>query len=133
MQFKTAVTEFKFSFLQGSGQINKINIPIRVELPVAGINDYVQGQLGTYSYSASNGWYRLPTVTDYSLSRVIGELDRPGAIVAAAEGVLPPLSVPTYIRESMERIQAIYELKSIKNKPLNKCFYDAKRYIETHF
>ncbi|MGI6622769.1 MAG: hypothetical protein ACOX4T_06485 [Acetivibrionales bacterium] len=119
MQFKTAVTEFKFSFLQGSGQINKINIPIRVELPVAGINDYVQGQLGTYSYSASNGWYRLPTVTDYSLSRVIGELDRPGAIVAAAEGVLPPLSVPTYIRESMERIQAIYELKSIKNKPFN--------------
>lgn len=119
MQIKTAVTDFRFSYIQGAGLINKINVPIRVELPVANINNYVQGQLGAYSYNAGSGWYKLPTVTDYSLGRVIGELGRPGAVVAATEGVLPQSVVPSYIRESMDRIQAVYELKSIKNKPFN--------------
>lgn len=119
MQIKTQVTDLKFSYIQGSALISKINIPIKVELPIAGISSYAQGQIGTFSYNASKGWYKLPTFTDYNLSQVVGELDRPGAVVAATEGVLPPLSVPSYIKESMERIQAIYDLKSIKNKPFN--------------
>ena len=129
MQFKTAVTDFRFSYLQGSGQISRINVPIRVELPVADISNYVQGQLGTYGYNPGKGWYKLPTVNDYSLKHVIGELDRPVAVVAATEGILPQPGVPSYIKESMERLQAVYDLKSIKNKPFNHNAYMTQKDI----
>ncbi len=119
MQIKTAVTDLKFFYIQGLSQINNINLPIRVELPVSGLANYVQGQIGTFSYNTTKGWYRLPTFTDYNQNRVVGELDRPGAVVAATEGILPQSNVPSYITQSMERIQSIYDLKSIKNKPFN--------------
>ncbi|MGI6085516.1 MAG: hypothetical protein ACOYIF_08725, partial [Acetivibrionales bacterium] len=70
-------------------------------------------------YNSARGWYKLPTFTDYSLGRVIGEMDKPSAIVAATEGLKPDTDVPVYIRESMERIQKVYDLKSIKNKNFN--------------
>ena len=50
---------------------------------------------------------------------MIGELDRAGAIVAATEGIKPQPTVPVYIRESMDRIQKIYDLKSIKGRNFN--------------
>lgn len=118
MAIVTPVTDFKFSYING-GLISAINLPIRVELPVAGITSYLQGQIKTFAFNANQGWYKLPTFTDYSHSRVIGELDKPGAIVAAADGIKPQTTVPVYIRESMERIQKIYELKSIKDRNFN--------------
>lgn len=118
MAIKTPVTDFKFSYKNGS-PISIFNQPIRVEFPIAGITSYVQGQIRTFAFNTRQGWYRLPTVTDYSSSRVIGELDKPGAIVAATEGIKPQATVPVYIRESMDRIQKIYDLKSIKEKNFN--------------
>ena len=115
MAIKTPVTDFKLSYINGS-PISILNRPIRVELPVAGITAYAQGQIKTFAYNSSQGWYKLPTFTDYSLGRVISQLDKPGAIVAATEGLKPQTTVPVYIRESMERIQTIYDLKSIKNE-----------------
>ncbi|MGI6084731.1 MAG: fibronectin type III domain-containing protein, partial [Acetivibrionales bacterium] len=88
MQIKTPVTDFKFSYIQG-GQISMLNLPIRVELPVADITNYAQGQIKTFAYNSARGWYKLPTFTDYSLGRVIGEMDKPSAIVAATEGLKP--------------------------------------------
>jgi len=118
MAIITPVTDFKFSYINGS-PVSAINLPIRVELPVAGITSYMQGQIKTFAFNSNQGWYKLPTFTDYSHSRVIGELDKPGAIVAATEGIKPQATVPVYIRESMERIQKIYDLKSIKDKNFN--------------
>lgn len=118
MNFKTPVTDFKFSYIQGS-PINTLNIPIRVELPVTDIRSYAQGQINTFACSSNQSWYKLPTFTDYSLGRVIGELDKPGAIVAATNEIKPQTTVPLYVRESMERIQKIYDLKSIKNTNFN--------------
>jgi len=118
MTIITPVTDFRFSYINGS-LISAINLPIRVELPVAGITSYMQGQIKTFAYNSMQGWYKLPTYTDYSHSRVIGELDKPGAVVAATERIKPQTTVPAYIRESMDRIQKIYDLKSIKDKNFN--------------
>jgi len=118
MAIITPVTDFKFSYTNGS-PVSTLNLPIRVELPVAGINSYLQGQIKAFAFNSKQGWYKLPTFIDYSHSRVIGELDKPGAIVAATEGIKPQTTVPVYIRESMERIQKIYDLKSIKDKNFN--------------
>jgi hypothetical protein len=118
MQIKTPVTDFKFSYGNGS-PISIFNQPIRVELPVAGISGYAQGQIRTFAFNTRQGWYKLPTFTDYSSSRVIGQLDKPGAVVAATEEIKPQTTVPVYIRESMDRIQKIYDLKSIKDKNFN--------------
>ena len=118
MAIKTPVTDFKFSYTNGS-PISMLNRPIRVELPVAGITGYLQGQIKTFAFNSNQGWYKLPTFTDYSSARVIGELDRAGAIVAATEGIKPQPTVPVYIRESMDRIQKIYDLKSIKGRNFN--------------
>lgn len=118
MQIKTPVTDFKFSYGNGS-PISLFNQPIRVELPITGITSYAQGQIRTFAFNTRQGWYKLPTFTDYSSSRVIGEMDKPGAVVAATEGIKPQTTVPVYIRESMDRIQKIYDLKSIKDKNFN--------------
>ena len=118
MAIKTPVTDFKLSYINGS-PISMLNRPIKVELPVAGITAYAQGQIKTFAFNSNQGWYKLPTFTDYSIGRVIGELDKPGAIVAATEGIKPQTTVPAYIKESMDRIQKIYDLKSIKGKNFN--------------
>lgn len=117
MQFKTPVTDFKISFM--NSPVSTLTLPIRVELPVNNISSYVQGQLNVFGYNSGKGWYKLPSYNDYSNGRLIGEMDRPVAVVGAVDGIVPQPSVPSYIKESMQRLQAVYDLKSIKNKPFD--------------
>lgn len=119
MQYKTPVTEFKFSYIQGAGRISRINIPIRVELPVDNIANFVQGQISAYGYDSGKGWYKLQSYNDYNAGMLIGELDRPVAVVGATDGIQPQSGVPSYIKESMQRLQAVYDLKSIENRPFD--------------
>lgn len=133
MDIKTPITDLKFSYIQNynpvspSGSfgspwhnpIQMLNRSIRVELPVNGISNYAQGELRTFAYNTLQGWYKLPAFTDYAMGRVVGELDKPGAIVAAIEGVKPANNAPEYIKESLKKIQSIYDLKSIKHNSFN--------------
>lgn len=127
MELKTPVTDFRFSYIEDlvnnsapwSLPINTLSTPIRVELPVANINRYSQGQLRVFNYSPSLGWARMAAFTDYDSGSVIGQMERPGAIAVATEGVKPSTTTPNYVKESLERVQSIYDLKSIKNKAFN--------------
>lgn len=124
MQIKTPVTELMVSYLHGgsSAHIGEIAQSIRMELPVPGLENYASEQIRTYSYSYD--WYALPTFTDYDNDRVVGELDKPGPVVAAIWGVKPAAQVPFYVKSSLEKIQAVYELSSLPKK------FDDKAYIK---
>jgi hypothetical protein len=87
-----------------------------VELPVTGLKSFAQGTVKAYSFSRSGSWYALPSFNDYANSQVVGELDRPGAIVAATWGVETSSGVPAYISESMDKIQSVFNLKSLQTK-----------------
>jgi len=117
MDAKTQVTDLKLMYLNGQYSINNLVHPLRVELPLDNASQYLQGQVKVYSYNNSS-WYDLPGYIDYAKSWVVGELGKPGPIVAAAWGIKPanPVSVPTYIKESLESIQRIYKLKSLEGK-----------------
>ncbi len=119
MQFKTPVAGLKVSYLQSNTLIQKLTRSIRVELPMAGLGSYGQEQVKTYAASTNQSWYVLPTYTDYANSQVAGELDKPGAYVAATWGIQPVPSVPAHITESMERIQSVFKLKSLEGKTFN--------------
>lgn len=119
MQIKTPVTDFKVMYRAGSSPIQKLAKAIRVEMPVSGLTSFAKDQIKAYSYNSYQGWYTLPTLTDYAQSQVVGELEKPGPIVAAATGVTPSTNSPLYITQSMEQIQAVFELKSLKGKSFN--------------
>lgn len=116
MQIKTPVSDFKVSYSKESLPVNNLIHPIRVELPVAKITNYLQDQLKAYSFNFSNGWYALDSFIDYSNYQIVGELDNPGPVVAATYGVQPQVGVPSYIKEGMENIQKVYKLKSLEGK-----------------
>ena len=120
MQIKTPVTDLKVSYLNGNYFINKLTRPIRVELPVVSLTSFAQGQIKTYGYNTTQSWYALPTFSDYTNGQVVGELDKPGAIVAATWGVQPAPSVPAYITKSLEQIQSVFDLKSFERKSFNQ-------------
>lgn len=127
MQIKTPVTDIKASFLGGSLPVQKLARPLRVELPVANLTNYAQGQIKAYSATSQN-WYALPTFTDYNQNLVIGELDKPGPVVAATWGVQTKPSIPAYIAQSVDEIQTVYKLKSLETKtfdPMAKINQDA--------
>lgn len=117
MKIKTQVTDLKLSYLNVQNTINDLVYPIRVELPIENAGQYLQGQVRVYSYNSS-GWYELPGSIDYVRNWVVGELGKPGPIVAAAWEITPtnPYYVPTYISESLESIQSVYKLKSLEGK-----------------
>ncbi|HZJ82656.1 MAG TPA: fibronectin type III domain-containing protein, partial [Clostridia bacterium] len=127
MEPKAPTTDFKFSYINNlddsnnswTSPIGMLNKPIRVEIPIEGISKYSQGQLRAFNYNYAQGWYRLSAITDYYMGSVIAQLDKPGAIVVATEGVKPTNITPTYVKESLDRVQSIYDLKSIKDKAFN--------------
>lgn len=127
MELKTPITDFRFSYIEDSNNntsswytpLSVLSAPIKVEISVANINKYSQGQLKVFNYNSSQGWNRLSEFTDYAMGSVIGQLDKPGAIVVATEGIKPSNGTPAYVKESLERVQSIFDLKSIKNKVFN--------------
>ena len=119
MQLKTPITALGISYLSSNAPVNKLVHSIRMELPIAGLGNYGQGQIKTYATNVNQGWYALPTYTDYVNSQVLGELDKPGAVAAATWGVQTVPSVPAYITESVARIQSVYKLTSLEGKTFN--------------
>jgi hypothetical protein len=116
MQIKTPVTEIKASLLNGTLPMQSLTRSVRVELPVSGLSNYGRDQIKAYS-ATMQSWYALPTYLDYSQNLVVGELDKPGPVVAATWGVQTQPSAPVYLNEGLEAIQAVYRLKSLEGKP----------------
>ena len=118
MQIKTPVTDLKAYFSGLSIPISKINNTIRVELPVAGLTSFGKDKIKAYSAN-SQSWYALSSFTDYANSQIIGELVKPGPVVAASWGVQAQPAIPNYIKESMDKIQGVYKLTSLEGGNFN--------------
>lgn len=114
MDIKTPVTDINVSYLRTNYTVDELAYPIRVELPISNLSSYIRDQIKAYSFNPTMGWYALTSITDYLSSQIIGELDRPGPIVAAEYGVAPQAGTPSYIRQSMENIQKVYKLSSLE-------------------
>lgn len=114
MTIKTPVTDIRVSYLRENYSVGELAYPIRVELPVSNLSGYLRDQIKAYSFSTSKGWYAITSRTDYANSQIIGELDRPGPVVAAEYGLAPSTGAPSYIRQSLENIQKIYKLSSLE-------------------
>lgn len=122
MQIKTPVTELKASLLNGTLPLQSLTRSVRVELPVSGLASYGRDQIKAYSATLQS-WYALPTYLDYSQELVVGELDKPGPVVAATWGVQTQTSIPAYMKESLDAIQKVYRLKSLEGKPYSSTAY----------
>lgn len=120
MQLKSPIAQVKVQTASGGGSLGSFIKPLQVEMPVNGISSYGAGQIKNYASQASGGaWSAIPSWIDYKAGNVVGSLSFPGAVTAAAWGVTVPVTVPSYVADSLEAIQSVYSLKSLSAGTFN--------------
>ena len=117
----TPVTKLAIGAANSAGKsFSDLARPIRVDLPIAGLSAYKVNEIKTYLYDeGKKSWSVLETSTDYSGGKVLGEMTKPGAVMAATRNTAQTGSVPAAVLNSLNAIQAVFSLESLSGKKFN--------------